>query len=167
MSGLSDDWRGMYVERRDGVIVGVYANPQPGIAEEPLAEDDAELVAFLNPGPTLDDIVAERARRMALGFDYDFGDDRGVHRIGTTDQDMAGWREVTDLANARLAEGAADTPIQIVTDTGPATVTPVEWSRILIAAGEFRQPLWAASFILQTMDPIPADYADDGYWQSP
>jgi hypothetical protein len=118
-----------------------------------------------DPGPpTVDDVIAERERRLALGFDYDFGDDRGVHRIGTTAQDMVGWREVTDLANACLAASAGATPIMIVTDTGPTTVTASEWTEILIAAGAARQPLWAASFVLQAMDPIPADFADDGYW---
>jgi hypothetical protein len=38
-----------YVERREGVIVGAYRNPQPGSAEEAVADDAPELVAFLNP----------------------------------------------------------------------------------------------------------------------
>src|SRR5690606_41968408 len=42
-------------------------------------------------------VVAERDRRLAMGFDYDFQDERGVHRISTTPADMAGWDEVTKL----------------------------------------------------------------------
>lgn len=38
-----------FVEREDGAIVGVYANFQLGYAEEELAEDDSELLNFLNP----------------------------------------------------------------------------------------------------------------------
>lgn len=39
-----------YVERdENGKIVGVYANLQEGYAEEELADDDTDLVAFLNP----------------------------------------------------------------------------------------------------------------------
>jgi hypothetical protein len=128
---------------------------------------DGEVVTYdpPPPAPTVDDIIAERERRLALGFDYDFGegDPRGVHHIGTTAQDMAGWREVTDLANALIAAGET-TPILIVTDTGPAEVTPAEWSAILITAGAARQPIWAASFVLQSMDPIPANYAENSYW---
>jgi len=37
-----------YVERNEGSIVGVYAKPQPGLAEEQLADDNAEVVAFLS-----------------------------------------------------------------------------------------------------------------------
>jgi hypothetical protein len=28
----------------------------------------------------------------------------------------------------------------------------------------FRQPIWAASFALETMNPIPSDYANNSYW---
>jgi hypothetical protein len=39
-----------FVERdQDGKIKGIYANPQPGYAEEFLAGDKAEVVAYLNP----------------------------------------------------------------------------------------------------------------------
>ena len=116
------------------------------------------------PGvPNILNVQIERARRLALGFDFDFGDARGVHRIGTSEQDMAGWDEVTKFSQAMIALGTVGS-ILIVTDTGPVEVTPQEWQVVLIAAGAFRQPIWAASFALQSMDPIPADYADDIYW---
>jgi hypothetical protein len=38
-----------YVERQNGAIVGAYRVPQPGYAEEEIADDDPEVVAFLNP----------------------------------------------------------------------------------------------------------------------
>lgn len=93
-------------------------------------------------------IKAERERRLGLGFDYDFGDGRGVHRIGTTRQDLLGWDEVTDLANALRATGQTAATIDVMTDTGPCQVTPDEWSAIQIAAAAFRQPIWAASFAI-------------------
>lgn len=114
--------------------------------------------------PMVDDVIAERSRRLALGFDYDFGDARGVHHIGTTPQDMIGWDEVTKFAHALINAGDTTTTIGIVTNTGATQVTALEWNAILIAAGEFRQPVWMASFVLQTMSPIPEDYADDRYW---
>jgi hypothetical protein len=41
-----------YVSRNDQAgINGVYANLQPGYAEEFLPDDDPEVVAFLNPAP--------------------------------------------------------------------------------------------------------------------
>lgn len=115
-------------------------------------------------GPQTSDVQAERARRLALGFDYDFGSARGVHRIGTTPQDMAGWRDVTDYANALIDLGDVTTTIAIVTDTGPALVTAPEWQAVLLRAAEVRQAIWAASFALQAMSPIPTDFADDSRW---
>jgi len=109
-------------------------------------------------------VALERERRLQAGFDYDFGDARGVHRIGTTNADMVGWREVTDLANALIATNNGSTTINVLTDTGAVGVTATEWADVLIAAAQFRQPFWAASFAIQALDPIPADYADDARW---
>lgn len=120
--------------------------------------------SYTPPPITVENVVAERVRRLAAGFDYDFGDARGVHHIGTTAQDMAGWDEVTALANAYVAQGDTVSMIGIVTDTGPVAVTAMEWQAILVAAAAFRQPIWAASFVLQAMSPIPVDYADNKYW---
>jgi hypothetical protein len=46
-----------YVSRAGGKINGVYANPQPGFAEEELPDDNAEVVAFLNPPPPIPTIT--------------------------------------------------------------------------------------------------------------
>jgi hypothetical protein len=111
-----------------------------------------------------DAVVQERLRRLELGFDYDFGDARGVHRIGTTDADMKGWDEVAKAAAAYLALGQPGAVMEIVTDTGHASVTAMEFQSLLAAAAAYRQPIWAVSFALQASTPIPADYADDAYW---
>jgi len=109
-------------------------------------------------------VQAERERRLALGFSYDFGDERGVHHIGTTPDDMVGWRDVIDYANALVDLGDTTTQIAIVTDTGPALVTAPEWQAVMLQAAQVRQVLWARSFELQAMNPIPANYADDSHW---
>ncbi len=114
-------------------------------------------------GIFVEKVRAERDRRLGLGFNYDFGGERGVHHIGTSDRDMKGWTEVTDIARARTALGSTD-PITIATDTGVCDVTPLEWEAVLLAAAGFRQPIWAASFGLQAMNPIPTDYVSDEYW---
>lgn len=129
--------------------------------------DGAKVVAtrvWESFAPSIDDVIAERSRRLALGFDYDFGDARGLHHIGTTPQDMEGWGEVRDASNAFIALGLPNATINIVTNTGPVTITAMEFQSILAAATAARQPVWSASFGLQAMSPIPADYADDEYW---
>lgn len=116
-------------------------------------------------GATVADVIAERDRRAALGFDYNFGDSRGVHRIGTTPADLAGWREVTDLSGALINIGQGAFKIGIETNTGPVQISAMEWQQVLIAAGAARQPVWLASFKLQAMDPIPDDFTADKWWK--
>lgn len=141
---------------------------ETGIASETAnAGDTWDGASFISPPlppPGIGDVLAERDRRLSLGFSYDFGDARGVHQIGTTSADMTGWDEVTKVAQAMIATGAATATIEIITDTGPATVTASEWMAILLAAGAHRQPIWQASFVLQAMSPVPADYAADSRW---
>lgn len=120
--------------------------------------------AIEKPAPTNEDVIAERDRRLALGFDYDFGDARGVHRIGTTKEDLAGWDEVTTASNAFISLGQPSTVINIVTDTGPCAVTALEWQGIIAQSAIIRQPIWTGSFVLQAMNPIPSDYEDNSYW---
>mgnify|MGYP003109297277 CR=1 FL=1 len=124
------------------------------------------------PSPTVNHIIAERSRRLQLGFDYDFGmmedgvtpDPRGIHTIGTTEADWVGWNEVINLANALIDVGDTESTIDIVTDTGPASVTAPEWQAIMLAGAADRQVIWAKSFELQTMDPIPENFEDDSFW---
>lgn len=112
------------------------------------------------------DVIRERDRRLSLGFDYDFGDARGVHRIGTTDEDRKGWQEVTDVSNAAINSGAPNVEIKISTDTGEVVITAQEWQSILLAAAAFRQPIWQASFALTALDPILDTYALDENWEA-
>lgn len=114
------------------------------------------------PDPIPQNLVDERARRLSVGFYYDFKDSRGVHHIGTSDQDMIGWADVTNWASSQIALNKTDT-VGIITNTGLANVTALDWMKILDAATSFRQPIWTASFLL---NPIPQDYADDKYWPS-
>jgi hypothetical protein len=112
----------------------------------------------------IEKVIAERERRLSIGFDYNFNDARGIHRIGTTEQDMKGWDEVTKAANSLTTLGLGTTSFNIVTNTGPVSVTAIEWLQIIVAATINRQPIWAASFALQAMESIPANFEDDSYW---
>lgn len=132
-----------------------------GVFEDMTDADIAKLSVARAISPN--QITEERNRRLGLGFDYDFGDARGVHRFGTTEADLKGWDEVTKIALSRKALNTITT-ILIATDTGPAVVTPAEWLAVLEASAAFRQPIWQASFALEATDPIPSDFTDDKHW---
>lgn len=167
------DWffRVATVDRIWSASAAAYVDEAPRDIHVSTVPDEAALTEMLRlaglRGPLVqaEDVVAERERRFTLGFDHDFGDGRGVHRIGTTAADMKGWDEVTSFANAFVALGDVQTKIEISTDTGPAEVTGLEWQLVLVSAALSRQPIWQASFRLQAMDPIPKDFTDDRYWQ--
>lgn len=155
----------------DGVSIGARADKatwrvsfRPEATDEQKAAAASVVAAFDLDAPTVNHVIAERERRLALGFDYNFGDARGVHRIGTTKRDLEGWDEVSKYAGALIDAGQTSTQINIATDTGPCVVTPIEWRAIEIASAQYRQPLWAKSFALMASNPIPADYTNDSYW---
>lgn len=56
----------IFVERKAGVICGVYAQPQPGFAEEELPNSDLEVAAFLTPSTAVVTSVTPRQARLAL-----------------------------------------------------------------------------------------------------
>lgn len=125
--------------------------------------DRHRLEAWL-ASPSAPQVVAERERRMALGFDYDFQDARGVHRFGTTQADMKGWDDVDKSVNAMMTLGFSGVEFPIDTNTGPVLITPIDWAKITMGATAFRSPLWMKSFALLAMAPIPSDFASDAYW---
>lgn len=135
-----------------------------GVSRDATQEEINELVLSTTRTYSEQDVIRERIRRLSAGFDFNFHDSRGIHHIGTTEQDMEGWDEVTKLAQVALNMGQTTYPINIKTNTGSVTVTATEWQQILLAAGLFRQPIFAKSFALQTMNPIPQDYTDNKWW---
>ncbi len=56
-----------YVQRDAGVIIALYANLQPGYAEEFLAADHANVLAYTNPAPNLSEYAATKRRALTNG----------------------------------------------------------------------------------------------------
>lgn len=54
----------IFAQRLNGVITGAFRNPQPGYAEEELADDNAEVLAFLNPPAGTPDLAPYQFRSM-------------------------------------------------------------------------------------------------------
>lgn len=138
-------------------VDGAWGYSPEGEDETPPTEEPVVSVAMVS---------AELDRRLALGFDYNFGDERGIHHFGTTPQDMKRWtEEVTPLSQAYINMGQPGGQIGIKTETGPVFVTAAEWQLILLAAGAHRQPIYQAYFTLKDMAPIPADFATNpAHW---
>lgn len=160
-----------YVDQNGVWLGGFDASVPAGGIQVPYAPDDIRKIwdfnsqVFGNVPVSVSRVETERDRRLAIAsFGYDFGDARGVHTIGTDAKDMHAWMmEVMPIAQARLALSDT-TPIDIVTNTGPVSVSPSEWMDIINTGAAGRQAIWAYYFALIAMDPIPTDYQDDQYW---
>ncbi|MCV0426195.1 MAG: hypothetical protein K5905_12030 [Roseibium sp.] len=153
---------GIQYERLTVPLIAVAQHHQRAI--ETLSSAVGAIVDPLGEEVSATHIAVERDRRLAEGFDFDFGDDRGVHRIGTTARDRKGWDEVSAGAQAAIALGVSDQIFDIVTDTGPVQVTALEWMQILAAATAHRQPIWQSFFALQGQSEYPDDYTAESYW---
>lgn len=150
-----------YAQAIEALTVGKLVTIEGGFAVVDPPEPEAP-----EPGPlTPDDVVAEQRRRLALGFDYDFGDVRGVHHIATTEQDMQDWQEVTTWATLMKLTGDTTATLMIATSTGIAEVTADDWLAVLAAGTASRQPIFQGAFWLMAQDPVPTDYAtNEAYW---
>ena len=92
-----------YVQRDDNQkVVGLFAKSQTGYAEEFLADDDKEVLEYLNPTPTAEE-VAERERQEAIKGDSGLQDMLAKFR-SMSPTDFASYIEnnVTNLASAKV-----------------------------------------------------------------
>lgn len=153
---------GVQYERFTVPLIAVAQHHQRAI--ETLAAAVGAIVDPLGDTLTKVHLAVERDRRLAEGFEYDFGDERGVHEIGTTPADRRGWDEVTTGAQAAINLGEPETEFEIVTNTGAITVTAREWNEVLAAATRYRQPIWKAFFGLHALPDVPEDYDNDNRW---
>ena len=92
-----------YVQRVGGVITGIYRNLQPGYAEEFLADNDAEVIAFLTV----------KTKRGLLAIITDLNALSGA-------QKTAVWSDIT-----------SGSPPKWATDTGP-NAAALAWAPTLI-----------------------------------
>lgn len=106
-----------------------------------------------------DAVNAERARRIVAGTIVD-----GVHVTGS-DDDARNLSSLALAAQLRLAAGDRDT---ITTfrdgDNVDHELTPAHILSLWQQSASYVSTLYAASWALKAMNPIPVDFADDKYW---
>jgi hypothetical protein len=104
-------------------------------------------------------VNAERQRRLIVG-----GVINGVHVTGT-DEDIRNLTSLTLAARMRLAAGDDETLTTYRDgDNVDHELTPSQLLEIWQVSSAYVSELYAASWALKAMDPIPEDYADDHHW---
>ncbi|WP_052182724.1 DUF4376 domain-containing protein [Rhizobium sp. YS-1r] len=106
-----------------------------------------------------DAINAERARRIIAGKIIN-----GIHVTGR-DEDARNLTNLALGAQVRIA-GGDSTTLKTFRDGDNIDhdLTPPEIMSLWQQSSEYVSALYAASWALKALDPIPADFADDSYW---
>jgi hypothetical protein len=114
---------------------------------------------ILSPQELAIEINRERNRRIAAGKVFD-----GIHVTGR-DEDA---RNLTNLAlGAQMRMATGDTTTVILFRDGDNVdheLTPAEVLSLWQQSAAYVSALYAASWVLKAMEPIPADIAADQYW---
>lgn len=108
--------------------------------------------------PTAEHVNAERARRIAVGGVFD-----GVRITGSED-DTRNLANLAMMAQIRMASGDETLTTYRDGDNVDHTLTPAQVVSIWQQSSSFVSSLYASSWALKEMTPIPADYASDAYW---
>ncbi|WP_440410597.1 DUF4376 domain-containing protein [Neorhizobium petrolearium] len=106
-----------------------------------------------------DAINAERTRRIIAGKVIN-----GIHVTGR-DEDARNLTNLALGAQVRIA-GGDTTTLKTFRDGDNIDhdLTPPEIMSLWQQSSEYVSALYAASWALKALDPIPADFADDSYW---
>lgn len=126
---------------------------------------EEELSDVLRPyglrGPVVagEDVNAERDRRIVAG--------KTINGVAVTGRDEDA-RNLTNLAlAAQLRIASGDTTTLTTFRDGNNTdhdLTPTEMLALWQGSAAYVSALYAASWVIKALDPIPADYADDARW---
>ena len=105
----------MFVQRVNGVITGAFAKPQPGYAEEEIADDDPELLAYQSPP----------AKRTLLAIVADLNALTGA-------QKNAVWTDITSGSPPKWSTDAGPNAAAIAVLHAVATMTGLSNADLLI-----------------------------------
>ncbi|MBL0374044.1 hypothetical protein JJB09_18645 [Rhizobium sp. KVB221] len=111
-------------------------------------------------GQILRAIKVEHERRELAGKLFS-----GVHITGE-DKMVRNLQSLASIAQLKIAQGDAST---FTFKDGSDVVHEITWQAIFniwLASTAYVTQLYTAKWALQTMEPIPADFADDRWWPS-
>lgn len=114
------------------------------------------------PAPTGAQVDAERERRIALPLEVTLS----VGTI-TINMDAHAQRNIQGLASVGqylVATSSSDTTAFRDYDNTSHDLAPADLIGMGLQVAQRIQSVYAASWAIKAMDPIPADYADDGWW---
>lgn len=144
---------------------GAYMETLPegyGFSQAPSEAGLSEIMhryGLRGPFITSEDVNAERDRRIVAG--------KTINGVAVTGREEDA-RNLTNLALAsQLRIGSGDTTTPITFRDGNNVdhdLTPAEMLALWQGSAAYVSELYAASWVIKTLDPIPTDYADNTRW---
>ena len=116
------------------------------------------------PGPTKDDVNAERSRRIIAGTTINIHD-YGPVALQGRDEDKANLQGLAFGASMRIAGGDLETTT-IFRDANNVDhfLKPPQIVEMWSLGSEWISAVFQASWSLKEFDPIPSNFADDSFW---
>lgn len=116
------------------------------------------------PAPTAAQVVAERDRRIEAGSTLSVTGYGDVQLAGDADT-RADLQAQAMAAQLHIAAGNPTQSMQVRgTDGTVHTLNTTQMLELWSLGAAYIQGIFAASWTLEAMDPIPADYAADSRW---
>lgn len=116
------------------------------------------------PTPTGDDVNAERMRRILAGTTISL-DFYGDIPLQGRDEDRSNLSDLAFAASLRI--GAGDTTTTSLfrdRDNVDHALTPPQFIELWTKASAYVSAIYAASWVIKAIDPIPADFVEDENW---
>jgi hypothetical protein len=139
----------------------VQYDPEPTDAEIAAVES---VIASYSTGPDTTDVDAERDRRIAQGVTITLADGTV---IPVQTRDDVDFRNLNGLSTAGLAlqlQGSTQMTVFRDAENNGHSLTPAQLVELGMKVAAAIQAVYARSWALKGMSPIPDDYAADKYW---
>lgn len=129
-------------------------------------EQAIEIASYVSPAPTKDQVSAERERRLALGCSVTLSSGQGPIPVQTRDEvDHRNLLTLESQAMKAVIAGAPQTSFPFRdADDKTWSLTALEMMDMTAKVAAFGAGIFAKSWALKTMDPIPATYQADEWW---
>jgi hypothetical protein len=158
VAGRTDYWSSAAADYVETLPDGQEFTP---ISSEDDLSDVLRPYGLRGPAISSEDVNAERDRRIVAG--------KTINGIAVTRRDEVARNLSTVSIGAQLRVGTGDTTTTTTFRDGNNVdhdLTPPEMLALWQASAAYVSALYAASWVIKAMEPIPADYDADARWPS-
>lgn len=157
---------------KDGIVVNILADAPPdgwSLPGHEVVDADGQIGWAWNGTtcapipPTTDDVNAERATRIERGTTVTV--DGVAIRVQGREEDTRNLQGLAFAAQLRLSTGDTTTTITFRDgDNVDRILTPLQVLSLWSQSAAYVSLMYAKSWAIKAMSPIPADFRNDSYW---